>query len=39
MTDDTLESQSSRGRDADDPMASYDFLWMWTELGITDLRR
>ena len=34
-----LESQNSRGRDADDPMASYDFGWMWTELGIADLRR
>jgi len=35
-----LESQSSRrGRDADDPMGSYDFGWMWTELGIADLRR
>jgi hypothetical protein len=34
-----LESQSGRGRDADDPMASYDFGWMWTELGIADLRR
>ncbi len=35
-----LEGQSSRrGRDADDPMGSYDFGWMWTELGIADLRR
>jgi len=23
---------------ADDPMHDYDFSWMWTELGITDLR-
>jgi len=35
-----LESESSRrGRDTDDPMGSYDFGWMWTELGIADLRR
>jgi len=35
-----LESQSSRrGRDADEPMASYDFGWMWAELGVADLRR
>ena len=34
-----LESESSRRRDADDPMGSYDFGWMWTELGIADLRR
>lgn len=24
---------------ASDPMASYDFTWMWQELGIIDLRR
>ena len=35
-----LESQGSRrGRDAGDLMGSYDFGWMWTELGIADLRR
>ncbi len=35
-----LENQSGRpGRDADDPMASYDFSWLWTELGVADLRR
>ena len=35
-----LESESSRrGRDADDPIGFYDFGWMWTELGIADLRR
>ena len=35
-----LEGQSShRGRNTDDPLASYDFGWMWTELGIADLRR
>ena len=34
-----LESQSRRGRDPDDPMGSYDFGWMWAELGVADLRR
>jgi len=35
-----LESQSSRrGGDAPDPMVSYDFGWIWAELGIADLRR
>ncbi|MCJ2126326.1 hypothetical protein [Methylobacterium sp. J-077] len=34
-----LESESRRGRAPSDPMASYDFGWMWTELGISDLRR
>ena len=34
-----LESESRRGRDPGDPMASYDFGWIWTELGIADLRR
>ena len=22
-----------------DPMATYDFTWMWDELGLIDLRR
>ncbi|MCJ2068963.1 hypothetical protein MKK75_09135 [Methylobacterium sp. J-030] len=34
-----LATESRRGRTPDDSMASYDFAWMWTELGITDLRR
>ncbi|MEE7506880.1 hypothetical protein [Methylobacterium mesophilicum] len=34
-----LEAESRRGRTPDDPMASYDFGWMWAELGITDLCR
>ncbi len=32
-------SQSSRKRDPEDPIRSYKFGWMWTELGIDDLRR
>lgn len=34
-----LEGESSRRQGAGDPMGSYDFGWMWTELGIADLRR
>ena len=34
-----LEGGSSRRQGAGDPMGSYDFGWMWTELGIADLRR
>ncbi len=34
-----LESESGRKRGAGDPMGSYDFGWMWAELGVADLRR
>lgn len=34
-----LENQSGKTRDPTDPMASYDFAWMWKELGIENLRR
>ena len=34
-----LENQSARDRDRGDPMRLYDFSWMWTELGIANLRR
>ncbi|MCB8835849.1 hypothetical protein [Aurantimonas sp. VKM B-3413] len=34
-----LENQSRKARDPTDPMASYDFGWMWKELGLEDLRR
>ena len=30
---------AARRRAHNDPVASYDFGWMWTELGIADLRR
>jgi hypothetical protein len=30
--------QTNARRPADDPMRDYDFGWMWTELGIADLR-
>ena len=34
-----LENQTGRGRDTTDPMKSYDFTWMWTELGVAEHRR
>ncbi|MFZ4687062.1 MAG: hypothetical protein ACOYMK_15805 [Hyphomonadaceae bacterium] len=33
-----LENGSGR-HDPDDPMASYDFTWMWEELGVTEQRQ
>jgi hypothetical protein len=32
-----LENGSAKSGAAD-PMASYDFTWMWKELGLADLR-
>ncbi len=34
-----LENRSAGHSDPKDPMATYDFGWMWRELGIEDLRR
>ena len=34
-----LEMRSSSGPDPHDPMATYDFSWIWNELGVEDLRR
>lgn len=34
-----LENRSSSQRDPCDPMATYDFRWIWAELGIENLRR
>lgn len=34
-----LEHRSGAGPDPNDPMATYDFTWIWRELGIEDLRR
>ncbi|WP_442872964.1 hypothetical protein [Aurantimonas sp. C2-3-R2] len=34
-----LENQSARSHDPIDPMASYDFTWIWRELMVEDLRR
>jgi hypothetical protein len=34
-----LENQTKYHRGVDDPLGSYDFTWMWAELGVADLRR
>ncbi|HVC51362.1 MAG TPA: hypothetical protein VND87_05020 [Stellaceae bacterium] len=34
-----LENRSRQQPDAADPMASYDFAWLWQELKVEDLRR
>lgn len=34
-----LENGSGRHSDPTDPMATYDLTWLWSELGIEDLRR
>ena len=33
-----LENQTGRHHGAGDPLGSYDFTWMWAELGVADLR-
>jgi hypothetical protein len=33
-----LENRSSHAPDSSDPMATYDFTWLWQELGIEHLR-
>ena len=33
-----LENQSAK-HTTGDPMANYDFAWLWAKLGIADLRR
>jgi len=34
-----LENRSGAVPDPNDPMATYDFTWIWRELGIENLRR
>ncbi len=34
-----LENGSAKSRVADDPMATFDFTWMWEQLGVADLRK
>ena len=33
-----LENRSSHAPDPNDPMATYDFTWLWRELGVEHLR-
>jgi hypothetical protein len=34
-----LENRSGGHHDSEDPMATYDFRWIWRELNIEHLRR
>ena len=34
-----LENRSRHTRDRNDPMATYDFTWMWRELNVEHLRK
>ena len=34
-----IENQTKSGNLPDDPMASYDFTWLWRDLGLEKLRR
>jgi hypothetical protein len=34
-----IENQTKSGCQPDDPMASYDFTWLWRDLGLEKLRR
>jgi hypothetical protein len=34
-----LENTSGRKLDPNDPMATYDFSWLWAELGVGKLRK
>ncbi len=35
----TLENHSAKIADPNDPIATYDFFWLWAELGVSGLRR
>jgi hypothetical protein len=35
----TLENHSAKIADPNDPIATYDFSWLWAELGVSALRR
>jgi len=34
-----LENHASKLAGRDDPMATYDFNWLWTELGVSDMKQ
>jgi hypothetical protein len=34
-----MENQTAKSGDHDSAMASYNFSWLWTELGVSELRR
>ena len=34
-----MENRTAKSADPDSPMATYSFGWLWTELGVSELRR
>ena len=34
-----IENHSGQQPDPNDPMATYDFAWLWAELGVERLRK
>jgi hypothetical protein len=34
-----MENRTAKSGDHNSAMASYNFSWLWTELGISELRR
>ncbi len=34
-----IENTSAQAKKSGDPMANYDFSWLWAELGVLDLRK
>ncbi|MDP3076036.1 hypothetical protein [Bradyrhizobium sp.] len=34
-----IENKTAMAGDSNSAMASYDFSWLWAELGISELRR
>jgi hypothetical protein len=34
-----MEDRTAKSGDHNSAMASYDFSWLWTELGVNELRR
>ena len=35
----SIENRTAKSADPDSAMANYSFGWLWTELGINELRR
>jgi hypothetical protein len=34
-----MENRTAKSADPNSPMANYSFGWLWTELGLSELRR
>lgn len=35
----TIENRTAKSADSDSPLGNYNFGWLWTELGVSDLRQ